>query len=107
LADVIIHACTFTGDGVVLRNDFIDMWMAKYGDNHADTNKFFDNLDPNRDHKITTHDIVDQLPELGRMYLGERIWVRLFSIKYTKNIYNLRLSDYFAFVVFVMGLHIH
>ena len=59
----------FTGDGIVLRNDFVDLWMAKYGDNHSDTNHFFDNLDPNRDHQIDVHDVVDQLPELGRTHL--------------------------------------
>ena len=49
------------------------MWMAQYGDNHADTNKFFDNLDDNSDHQLTEADIIAQRIQLGRMYLVKTV----------------------------------
>ena len=61
--------CVCSADGIVPRNDFVNLWMAQYGDNHADTNAFFDNLDANRDHQLAEADIIAQLSELGRMYL--------------------------------------
>jgi len=57
---------TLTDDGIVPREDFVHLWMQLYGDNHADTNKFFDNLDANRDHQLTEADVIGQLSELGR-----------------------------------------
>ena len=54
----------------------MNLWMEQYGDNHADTNKFFDNLDANRDHQLAEADIVAQLSELGRMYLVQTVCPR-------------------------------
>ncbi|XP_052806301.1 uncharacterized protein LOC128235530 [Mya arenaria] len=52
-------------DGIVASHDFINLWMAKYGDTHADTNHFFAELDANSDKELTEADILAQLSELN------------------------------------------
>ncbi|KAH3718637.1 uncharacterized protein LOC127855490 [Dreissena polymorpha] len=53
------------GDGQVTRNEFVTRWTAKYGDNHHDTNKFFDNIDHNHDHILNEADLTAQWSELN------------------------------------------